>query len=320
MKNEPSVLITGSSGVLGTALKKLLTDSGVTFSAPSSKELNLLDAEGTIQYLSTHKPKTVIHLAALVYGLGGNLKNQMQSLLRNTAINNNLFAALYEHPPTKIFFAGTVASYPFPYKTLPLVEKDFFDGLPHYGEFGYAMAKRHAYAYLRILKEAKDTSFIYGTFTNLFGKHDNFDIENGHVIPSLIAKAHQARIDHIPLGVWGSGDAERDFLYGEEAAAAILFLLNIEPINDIINISSGKACSIRYLAKLVGEAIGVKDISFLQDMPSGIMQRVVCNKKLSQLGFKYTKRFEDAIIETCDWYVSQQGTKKTISVDELRGD
>ncbi len=307
MHKDSLMLITGGGGVLGAALQKKLQDNDVTFIAPRREELDLLNAEATGDYISKHKPDIVVHLAAMVFGLGGNLKNQMNSVVNNTIINNNLFSALYQNPPKKIFFAGTVASYPFPFKSLPLKEEDFFNGLPHYGEFGYAMAKRHAYTYLKILKEEKNTSFTYGVFTNLFGINDNFDIENSHVVPSLIAKAFRAKLDDKPLEVWGNGEAERDFLCSDDAARAICFLLDNESINDIINISSGKTYSIKYVAELIAKAYCMdKEIKFLPAMPSGILNRSVNNQKIIDMGFKLSIEFETAILNACDWYASIQ--------------
>lgn len=316
LTQNASILITGGYGVLGTALRHFFLSKGIKFIAPTRQELDLLNNQATEEYIENHKPEIVIHLAATVFGLGGNLKNQMYSANCNTLINHNLLTALYKTPPKKIFFAGTVASYPFPFKSLPLREEHFFDGLPHEGEFGYAMAKKHAYTYLKILKEEKNTDFIYGILTNLFGKYDNFDIHNGHVIPSLMAKAFQASRQNEALEVWGKRETERDFLYAEEAAKAIYFLLHMtQANNNLINISSGKAYSIKYVSQLIAQAAGLhKENVFQHDMPSGIPNRVVSNQKILELGFEFSMDFEEAIKETYQWYATE--SKKAVNVLE----
>jgi Nucleoside-diphosphate-sugar epimerases len=136
---------------------------------------------------------------------------------------------------------------------MPLKEADFFEGLPHYGEFGYAMAKRHAYTYLKIISQETEMLFSYGIFTNLYGENDRFDESNGHIIPSLISKAYSASLSGKNLNVWGNGSAERDFLYAEDAARAVLLCLEDDNPQRIINISSGRGIRIGYIAETIAK-------------------------------------------------------------------
>lgn len=307
LNHNSRVLITGGSGLLGMAVQKKLRENNIDFIAPPRKELDLLEYGLTLEYLKNYEPTEVVHLAAVVFGLGGNLRNQMNSAVFNTTMNNNLFSALYQIPPKNIFFAGTAASYSYPFKALPLEENVFFEGFPHYGEFGYAMAKKHAYTYLKILKEEKKTSFIYGVFTNLFGEHDNFDIDNGHVIPSLIAKACIAKKENRALEVWGDGSARRDFLYSEEAAKAIFFLLNTSLTEEVINISSGESYSMKEVAELIAQYANIKqEIVYLKDMPSGIRDREISNKKIVDLGWCLDSDFKKSLCKTYAWYSEQE--------------
>lgn len=297
------IFITGARGLLGTAIVKLLSkNDNVDLLCPKRDELDLLDAENVTRFIETHKPSTVIHLASLVFGIGGNLKNQMTSLSANTRINENLFTALYNCPPKKIFFAGTVAGYSHPYKSMPIKEDTFFDGLPHGGEFGYAMAKRHAIAYLEILANEQKVDVIYGALTNLFGPNDNFDIENGHVIPSLVAKAHRAKVDHTPLNVWGSGEATRDFLFVEDAASAILHLLENGSKERLVNISSGVGVSIGQVAKIIADCYELAELHFDETKPTGIAERVIDNSRLKETGFSSFSDLQTCLKITCDWY------------------
>lgn len=305
LDRNASLLITGSGGVLGKAVVKHLQEQGFTrLLAPNRQELNLLDAGSTNSYLSSNKPEAIIHLASVVFGLGGNLKYQMQSGVENTAINNILFSELHRYPVERLFFAGTVASYPFPYRSIPLKEEFFFEGLPHYGEFGYAMAKRHAYTYLRILSEETGLHYTYGIFTNLYGPNDRFDTENGHVIPSLIAKAYAAAQSGTALDVWGDGCALRDFLHAEDAARAILICLDKNEKNRLINISSGQGVTIGHIAATTAAAAGIKELRFSADKPVGIPSRIVDNEKLSLLGFQPSISIEEGLVNTYNWYVS----------------
>ncbi|MBU6958464.1 NAD-dependent epimerase/dehydratase family protein [Pseudomonas sp. CVAP len=300
---DSSILITGAGGGLGKALVALLQKKGYkNISAPSRQVLDLLDSKAVLNYFSEHKPQVVLHLASVVFGLLGNLENQMRSLVENTQINSNLFSAINEYPVEYVFFAGTVAGYAYPYVQVPLQESDFFRGLPHGGEFGYAMSKRHAYGYLRILSETKGVNFTYGVFTNLYGENDRFNENSGHVIPSLIMKAHRASEAGEPFYVWGDGSAQRDFLHFDDAAEAVVLCMLSESSASMINISSGKAATIRELTELIAQEAGVADVRFQADKPVGIQSRVVDNKLLMDLGFAQSISLECGIKRLYKWY------------------
>lgn len=298
-----TVLVTGAGGGLGKALVAALARQGYnTVLSPTRHDLDLLDSRSVDDFFARHRPDAVLHLASIVFGLQGNLDNQMRSLAENSQINANVFAAINSHPVKYVFFAGTVASYAFPYKNIPLVESDFFDGLPHGGEFGYAMSKRHAFAYLKVLKDTIGLDYTYGVLTNLYGENDRFNDNTGHVIPSLIMKAHGARVTGKPFMVWGDGSAERDFLHFEDAADAILVCMTKGSTPELVNISSGQSTTIKHLSELVCKAAGVSDIRYQLDKPVGIKSRVVDNSKLEQLGFTQRVSLKVGIERLYDWY------------------
>ncbi len=297
------ILVTGAHGGLGQALLACLDSHGFTnVLAPSKKQLDLLDVDATRDFIKKEDPVIVLHLASVVFGLLGNIENQMRSLGENTVINSNLFSSIETSNVKYIFFAGTVASYPYPYSRLPLLESDFFKGLPHRGEFGYAMAKRHAYPYLEMLKDTRDVKFTYGIFTNLYGRGDRFNERNGHVIPSLIMKAHRAKREGMPLTVWGNGTAKRDFLHFNDAAEAIVMCLKSGGSDNLINISSGVALEMGRLSEIIAGCAEIEDIVYLKDKPIGISERVVDNSILRLLGFEITVPIEDGISDLYRWY------------------
>ncbi|WP_040002402.1 NAD-dependent epimerase/dehydratase family protein [Dickeya chrysanthemi] len=153
MEKTSKILITGSGGVLGYGLVNALRSSGYdNLLTPNRNEMDCLNQDSVDDYLNKNRPEYVFHLASLVFGLKGNLDNQLKSISNNTIINQNVIVSSHKFNVKKIFFAGTVASYPFPYIQQPLVEDDILMGEPHDGEYGYAMAKRHALAFLKILK------------------------------------------------------------------------------------------------------------------------------------------------------------------------
>jgi len=300
MEQNSCILVTGAGGVLGTGLLVALKEAGyANVLAPSRKELNLLDREGVSAYFEKNNPSYVFHLASVVYGLKGNDINQWRSLTENTEINQNLFSAISKRKVKKVFFASTVAAYPNG-TSIPLKEEKFFSGLPHFGEFGYAMSKRHAYAYLTLLKKKQGIPFCYGVFTNIYGKNDRFNPETGHVIPSLIHKAYLANNKGEKLEVWGNPTTTRDFIYGDDAGCAALFAMN--NLEGIVNISCGEEISMDRVANAIVSNFNGLQYSWNNSMPVGISKRWVCNEKLKNAGWKPRFSFDEGIKNTIEWY------------------
>ncbi len=303
MKFDDNILITGASGLLGTAIVDELINQGFkNIFKPSSKELDLLNESDVLRFFEENKPIFVFHLASLVYGLKGNLDNQLKSIHQNTLMNLNVLNACGLCGVKKIFFAGTVASYSYPYKVLPLKEEEFLTGEPHSGEYGYAISKRHALSYLKILQETKKIDYCYGIFTNMYGTNDKFDIDGGHVIPSLIMKASLAiKSDERILEVWGNENTVRDFLNSKDAAIAAI--LCMKKFNGYINISSAEETTMGNLVKIINKVFDNKlVINWNSHAPVGIANRVVDNKKLKELGFEKQYSLSDGIEMTVNWF------------------
>jgi len=305
MELTSKILVTGARGLLGSAIVNELKNQGFTnLFCPTSSELNLLNSDMVQTWFENNKPEYIFHLASLVYGLKGNLDNQLKSIHQNTQINLNLLNSCGEYGVEKIFFAGTVASYPFPYPSLPLEEKFFLDGEPHAGEYGYAISKRHALSYLKILKETKNIDYCYGIFTNLYGINDKFDTDGGHVIPSLIKKAYDAiNTKEKLLEVWGNENTTRDFLNSKDAATAAILCMNRS--DGIVNIASGLTVSMGEIVDIINKYFkGQLNIVWNSNAPIGIAHRSVDNSKLKSLGFTEQFSLESGISNSIDWFIS----------------
>lgn len=304
-KNE-IILVTGGKGLLGQSLVQELKNQGYSFVfTPSHNELDLLDIEKLNKWFSEHKPVYIFHLASLVYGLKGNMDNQLKSIHYNTQINLNVLSACAKFNIKKIFFAGTVAAYPYPFPSLPLKETFFLKGEPHVGEYGYAISKRHALSYLKILKDTKNIEFCYGILTNLYGVNDNFNTDSGHVIPSLIKKAYEAsKTKSKQLQVWGNNQTIRDFLNSKDAAKAIVVAMN--NYDGYLNIASGVSVSIQELVNIINKYFNnTLEIIWDPEAPIGINNRSIDNDLLISLGYKNNISLELGIYETIDWYISK---------------
>ena len=311
LNQELLVLVTGAGGVLGTALIARLREIGVkNILCPTRKVLDLEICDNVEAYFRELKPEFVFHLAAMVFGLAGNMSNQYSALTVNTRINDHVMSAAKKYPPRKIFFAGTVASYPFPYRTLPLREDEFHNGLPHYGEYGYSSAKRHALSYLTVLAKDHGIPFTYGILTNLYGPNDRFDPTNGHVIPSLVRKLHESKATGQPLEIWGDGSATRDFMFAADAAEAIV--LALEKAEGLINIASGELNSIRQVVDALVQSSGFAgEILWRSDKPTGIPERSVNAERLSRLEFKPRHSLASGLCVTYEWFDQNRAMLRT---------
>lgn len=302
MNLTDQVLITGGRGMLGSALIEELRRIGFqNILAPTRSEMDCTKSEEVALFFDKHRPKYVFHLASLVFGIKGNLDNQLRSFNENTLISINVLNSSGRYGVEKIFYAGTVASYGYPYKSIPLKESDFWDGLPHYGEYGYASAKRHGLIHLDILKNSGGPDFVYGILTNLYGPNDSFDSEAGHVVPSLVSKAVRSINGSRIFDVWGNPAVTRDFLYSKDAARAII--LAMEKASGAINIASGRETSMGDVVTSIIDALGGEvESRWLSDKPVGIGARYSDVKVLSDYGFLPLYNIGDGVRETIKWY------------------
>ena len=223
-------LITGGSGLLGNAFKKVLPNEIY----PTHKELELQNFEKTKDYFdsfnefSVSKIDTVIHLAGKVGGVKANTQYVSDFYQTNSEINNNVITSCINADIPKLVCCLSTCIYPDEkHITYPLTEDQLHNGPPHQSNFGYAYAKRMVDVQLRSARQQYGVEYISVIPNNMYGEHDNFDLENGHVIPSLIRKVWEAKIDNKPaFTVWGDGEIYREFTYAEDIAKAILFCVD----------------------------------------------------------------------------------------------
>lgn len=305
-KNYPKILITGSHGFVG----KHLTNSILKFTsknnkiiAPSSKECELKNFQNCLNL--TKNADIVIHLAGKVGGIGFNLKNPATLFYDNLIMGVNLIESARINNVKKFVCLGTICAYP-KFTPVPFQEENLWSGYPEETNASYGIAKKSLLVMLQSYRTQYKFNGIYLLPVNMYGPYDNFNPSSSHVIPALIKKIHQAKINNEKqITAWGDGSATREFLYVKDACEAIILAaLNYNSSNPI-NIGSGFEISIRELVKKISLSIGYKGkIIWDKSKPNGQpKRRLDVSKAEKEFGFKAHTDFDNGLNETIKWYI-----------------
>jgi GDP-L-fucose synthase len=310
MKIDDKILITGGSGLVGNALSERLKISGYTsVYSLSSKDCDLMNLENTLDLFMKIQPDVVFHLAAQVYGIMGNMKNKGMSFLRNTLINTHVIEASRQANVEKIVAMGSGCVYPYPSPGLPLSEHMVWQGEPHPSENSYAHSKRAMLAQLNAYSEDYKMKFAFVISGNLFGPHDKFDPDFGHVTPSLVRKFYEAKRDSARVNIWGNGSAKRDFMYSDDVADALMIIM--DKIEGPVNMGSGNVSSIRNIVDILADYTGmVEKVDWDSSKPNGQDYREYELSKLKDAGFKAKVSLEEGLKKTYDWYVNNYANSR----------
>jgi len=302
MQKNDRILVTGAKGLVGSALLEHLSAQGFSNLVGVGRETcDLTDTLRTRAFFEHHAPAYVFHAAARVYGIMGNLRNKALSFYDNILINTNVVDAAHRSGVKKITVFGTGAVYPYPPPALPFREDMIFMGEPHHSEDSYSHAKRAMLGMLRAYEESYGLDWAYIVSCNLFGPRDRFDAENGHVIPSLIKKFHDAKRSGGNVVVWGNGTAQRDFMYVRDAAR-VATMIN-DSIKGPVNIGSGNVYTIREIVDTVADITGMNGrVVWDETKPNGREYLGYDLSKTKAIGFSCEYSTRRALEETWAWY------------------
>ena len=296
-----TILVTGSQGLVGSALKEIL--KGDVYFATRA-EADLTSFEQTLDLFKRVNPSKVIHLAALVGGIGGNLMHSGDYFRNNLLINTNVLeSARISGVERLVSFMSTCV---FPNDgPWPLNPKNLHDGAPHPSNFGYAYAKRMLEVQSRAYRSQWGLDYFVVIPTNIYGPHDNFNLVEGHVVPALIHKVQLAIQDQSPVHIWGSGKPLSEFVYSRDIAKLTVWMLNNYFGEDPVILSSGIENSIEELTQEICQAMGyqgeiIKDL----DKPDGQFRKPSDTKALHELfpDFEFTS-LKNGISETIQWFL-----------------
>jgi GDP-L-fucose synthase len=307
IQRDDIILVTGGSGLAGINLREYLQEHGFTrILTPTSKECDLTHRQIVLDYFQHNKPHYVFHLAGFVHGIMGNMRNQGESYLKNVLINTHVIDACHQAGIRKVVAMGTAAMYPDPEPGIPLAEEDVWNGPPHFSEYGYAQAKRGMLAQLQAYESSYGMAYAFAFCANLYGPHDRFNTETGHVIPSLVKKFHDARPGRTPVTVWGDGSARRDFLYIKDCSRALHTIM--DNVSGPVNLASGTSQKIRDVVNVLAAYTGMEELVVWDiSKPSGFIFRSYDVSRLQAVGFTCQYTLERGLHETYDWYANHSG-------------
>lgn len=310
MAGEPMViLVTGGSGLVGSGIRAVVEQDprpGETWVFLSSKDANLLSEGETRALFEKHQPTHVIHLAALVGGLFANMKANSDFFRNNMKMNDIILEMSHQFNVRKV--VSCLSTCIFPDKTsYPIDETMVHNGPPHSSNFGYSYAKRMIDVQNKAYHQQHGRQFTSVIPCNVFGPHDNFNIQQGHVIPGLINKAYEAKKNGTAFEIWGTGAPLRQFIYSIDLAKLFVWVLReyeeVDPI--ILATDEEDEVSIKEVAEMVLEAFEFKgEVKFLTDKADGQFKKTASNAKLRRYlpEFKFVPT-KEAIKESVDWFI-----------------
>tara|TARA_B100000787_G_scaffold85480_1_gene63042 strand:- start:9786 stop:10718 length:933 start_codon:yes stop_codon:yes gene_type:complete len=297
---KDKILVTGSNGLLGSQLVKLLKNNNNNYLSCSSKNLDLVNYKKIDSFFRKNKPTHVIHTANKVYGIGGNSRKRFEMINENLIINSNLFKACKKYKIKKIICIGSSAVYSEKYKN-NIEEKNIFKYSPHSSEFYYGISKRVMLHQLKSLAEQTKIKICYVVMNNMYGINDNFNTENGHVVPSLIHKFYLAKKNSNSVKLWGSSGTKRCLLYSKDAARMILEIAKKEV--QVINLSSTKEITIGQLAKMIAKTYDFKGkIIWEKKIFKGVDRRKLDTSLQTKFKVKEEYSLKKGLEETIKWF------------------
>ena len=305
-----TILVAGGSGLVGSAIVRELKRLNQDVIGISSKDVDLLDRNNTFEYIKRLKPTTIIDSAAKVGGIGGNNSYPVEFLSQNLQIQSNLMDAAHAAKVLKFVFLGSSCIYPRDCAQ-PIKEEYLLTGELEQTNSAYAVAKIAGIELIKSYRKEYGHNWISVMPTNMYGPNDNFDLENGHVLPVLIHKFIEAkRSGSGKVTLWGSGAPLREFLHVDDLAKAVLLCMDKYNDSQQINIGSGHEVSIKELASKVSNTVGFKgEIIWDSTKPDGTMRKVLDSSKIKKLGWQPLISLDQGIASTIEWYLASSNMR-----------
>ena len=305
MNLDAKIYVAGHRGLVGSAIVRNLEDKGYkNIIYRTHKELDLTNQEAVRRFFEEEKPEYVFLAAAKVGGIHSNNTYPADFIYENLMIQNNVIKAAHDFEVKKLLFLGSTCIYP-KMAPQPIKEEYLLTGSLEETNEAYAVAKIAGLEMCKFFKRQYGNNFISCMPTNLYGPNDNFDLKNSHVLPALIRKFHEAKVNNSEaVEVWGTGTPLREFLYVDDMADACVFLMENYDGEQHVNIGTGEEVSIRELAETVKEVVGFDgELVFNTEMPDGTPRKLTTVDKLHGLGWKHKVSLDKGIRLAYNWFL-----------------
>jgi GDP-L-fucose synthase len=316
MNKNVKIYIAGHKGMVGSAIWRTLAAKGHTnLIGASSALLDLKNQKAVQEYIAKEKPEVIIDAAAKVGGILANNNFPYQFLMENMQIQNNLIDTALQFGVEKFIFLGSSCIYP-KLASQPLKEEYLLtDSLEQTNEW-YAIAKISGVKACQAIRNQFGKDFVSLMPTNLYGTHDNFDLNSSHVLPAMIRKFHEAKINNnAPVLLWGSGTPMREFLFVDDMAEAVVFALENKLPDYLYNVGTGVDLTIRQLAETIQRITEHQgDILWDSSKPDGTPRKLLDVSKMHKLGWKHQVELEEGIQKTYSWFLENRENVKKIKL------
>ncbi|WP_127844484.1 GDP-L-fucose synthase family protein [Psychroflexus aestuariivivens] len=317
MNKTSKIYIAGHRGMVGSAIWRALEAKGYTnLIGRSSKDLDLRNQEAVQSFFNKEQPEVVIDAAARVGGILANKDYPYNFLMENLQIQNNLIDTSLKHEVEKFIFLGSSCIYP---KLAPQPLKEDYlltDTLEPTNEW-YAIAKITGVKACQAIRQQYGKDYVSLMPTNLYGEQDNFDLKTSHVLPAMIRKFHEAKLNaHAPVELWGSGTPKREFLYVDDLAQAVLYALENRLEEHLYNVGTGTDLSIKALAEKIQAIVGHQgEIQWDITKPDGTPRKLLDVSKLHEQGWHHQVSLDEGIKQTYEWFLKHSDSYKEVKLN-----
>ena len=306
MEKNSKIYVAGHRGLVGSAIVRNLEANGFTnIITRTHAQLDLTNQADVRKFFEEERPEYVFLAAAKVGGIHANNTYPADFIYDNLMIQNNVIKAAHDFKVTKLLFLGSTCIYP-KMAPQPIKEEYLLTGALEETNEAYAVAKIAGLEMCKFFKRQYGDNFISCMPTNLYGPNDNFDLKNSHVLPALIRKFHEAKVNGSDtVEVWGTGTPLREFIYVDDMADACVFLMENYDGEQHVNIGTGEEVSIRQLAETAKEVVGFEgELVFNSNMPDGTPRKLTTVDKLHGLGFMHKVSLNEGIRMAYEWFLA----------------
>lgn len=316
IEKKTKIYIAGHKGMVGSAIWRNLHDRGFrNLIGKASKELDLRNQQEVRRFFESEQPEVVIDAAARVGGILANNQNPYTFLMENLQIQTNLIDSAVQGGVERFVFLGSSCIYP-KHAPQPLKEEYLLTGTLEPTNEWYAIAKIAGVKACEAVQKQFGKNYISLMPTNLYGINDNFDLQTSHVLPAMVRKFHEAKVnDHAPVTLWGSGEPKREFLYVDDMAEAVNFALINDLKESLYNIGTGEDIAIRDLALIIREIVGHQgDIVWDTSKPDGTPRKLMDVSKMQNAGWESKTDLRKGIEKTYRWFLNNQRSFRKVKI------